>query len=110
MRLALAFREPNVVALQDRIDSAEFSEWLAYERLAPLAPDERLHELLATLCAIFASVHRAKNARAYGAEDFMPWREVRSGRPRLTGMERDLKEHIVAVGKAAAKKPKGRRP
>lgn len=110
MRLALAFREPSIRALQDRLDSAAFSEWLAYERIAPLAADERTHELLATLCAILASVHRGKSARASRPEDFMPWLEVRRGRPFATPLERDLKEHLVEVGKAAAaKKPKGRR-
>ena len=78
---------------------------MAYERLAPLSPDERLHELIATLCAILASVNRKKDAPAYEADQFMPWRmRMRGGRPLPTALERDLKEHITHVGRAAAAK------
>ena len=55
---------------QERISSAEYTEWLAYYQIEPWG-DERADLRNGILCALTANMHRSKG-RKFKAGDFMP--------------------------------------
>jgi hypothetical protein len=57
-----------------RVDSWEFTEWLAFDRLEPIG-EGRLNLALANLAAMTANINRDREARPepYGVEDFIPY-------------------------------------
>lgn len=61
----------SVKEAQTRIDSAEFSEWMAYASIDPFLID-RSENMLAIIASILANIHRPKGHRAFKPEDFIP--------------------------------------
>ena len=61
----------SVRQAQSDIDSAEFSEWIAFHSIQPFTIDT--HEyMLAVIASIIANVNRTKGTKSYSPEDFMP--------------------------------------
>ncbi len=73
---------------QSKIDSAEFSEWMAFHNIEQFTLSKTDH-LLSTVCAILANVHRAKNSKVYKPSDFMP--TVSNKPKRDTASEMEIK-------------------
>jgi hypothetical protein len=61
----------SVRQAQAEIDSQEFAEWMAYDRVQPFGP-ERADMGPAQLCALFANVNRKQGSRPFKVADFMP--------------------------------------
>jgi hypothetical protein len=59
-----------VAQAQSEIDSAEFSEWVAYHNIEPFI-DTRLENMLAIIAAILANSNRTKG-KPYPPDDFIP--------------------------------------
>jgi hypothetical protein len=64
-----------------RVDSYEFTEWLAFDRLEPIGQG-RTNLILAGLSAMTANINRDREARPepFEVEDFIPY-HVRTPRP-----------------------------
>ncbi len=60
----------SVNQAQDCIDSAEYSEWIAFNNIDPFTID-RSEQMLAVVCSILANTHRKRN-KPYGPDDFLP--------------------------------------
>jgi hypothetical protein len=60
----------TVRELQERMDSREFSEWCAFNRIDPWTRN-RMDLGFANVCSIIANANSAKGRR-FKAEDFMP--------------------------------------
>ena len=56
---------------QERIDSREFSEWIAYDAIDPIGPD-RPERNSAQVCAVIANSVRGKGDKAWHMKDFLP--------------------------------------
>ena len=54
-----------------KIDSAEYSEWMAYHNIEPFTLSKADH-ILSVIASILANVHRKKGSRTYKSSDFMP--------------------------------------
>ena len=67
MSKALGF---SVAEAQRKIDSHEFAEWLAYDRISPIG-EERQDLNAGIISATIANAHAAKG-RHFKAADFMP--------------------------------------
>jgi hypothetical protein len=61
-----------VEELLARISAHELAEWQAYEEISGPIGDERLDKLFAMLASIIANSNRAKRAKPYTAEQFIP--------------------------------------
>lgn len=61
----------TVAEAQQKIDSREFTGWLAYDRLDPIG-DERGDLHAALVCATLANIHRGRGVKAFEVTDFMP--------------------------------------
>jgi hypothetical protein len=62
----------SVREAQERIDSAEFGEWIAYMSIEPFG--DRIADLRAgTIASVVANTNRAKDTPAYTPLDFTPW-------------------------------------
>jgi hypothetical protein len=57
-----------------RVDSQEFTEWQAYDRLEPIG-EGRLNLILAGLASMTANINRDREARPepFEVEDFIPY-------------------------------------
>jgi hypothetical protein len=57
-----------------RVDSWEFTEWQAYDRLEPIG-EGRANLILAGLSSMTANINRDREARPepFGVEDFIPY-------------------------------------
>lgn len=60
----------SVREAQLKIDSAEFSEWMAYSKIEPFYQN-RLEQLLAIIASVMINVNRKKGSRAVKPEDFL---------------------------------------
>lgn len=60
--------------LQARMDSREFSEWMAYYGIEPWGED-RADLRSGILASITANINRKKNTKPYSPIDFMPYRQ-----------------------------------
>ena len=73
----------TVGELQTRMTSAEFAEWMAFDRIDPFG-EARGDVRSGVLAALIANIHRDRKKRAepYSALDFMPFlrREQEIGR------------------------------
>jgi len=81
--------------LDARMSSAEFSEWLAYDRIDPFG-EGRADVRIGVLSALIANIHRnpKKRAEPYSAVDFMPFLQ----------RERKIGEALAARGQNVADK------
>lgn len=63
----------SVREAQQRVDSHEFAEWMAYDRLEPFGP-KRDDMRSAIIASILANVYRDKKRKPspFTVEDFMP--------------------------------------
>jgi hypothetical protein len=61
----------SVKQAQCEIDSAEFSEWLAYWQLEPWG-QSREDLRIGILAALYANTHRASDATPYAPDTFFP--------------------------------------
>jgi hypothetical protein len=59
---------------QERIDSREFAEWMAFDQIDPVG-DERTDLMLAQLAALFFNANRDSGTSARSPADFMPFTE-----------------------------------
>ncbi|WP_152485920.1 phage tail assembly protein T [Euryhalocaulis caribicus] len=55
--------------LRRRMDSAELTEWMAYERAEPFWP-ERIEAMMAQQTALIANIHRGKGQAPFDWRDF----------------------------------------
>ena len=55
---------------QERCDSREFAEWIAYDTIAPLG-SERTNILVAILSSVMANAFRGKSGKAIEAKDIL---------------------------------------
>jgi len=69
-----------VAALQQRMTSLEFSEWLAYAQLEPFG-EERGDLRAAIVASVMANRWRGKNERPTTPMDFMPYAKKRQQSP-----------------------------
>lgn len=53
------------------MSSAEFAEWIAFDRLSPIGP-ERADLRAGIIASTVANVQRGKSDRALSVQDFMP--------------------------------------
>lgn len=73
LRLAFLFRRPlGEVLCWPSSHVALFAEYLSHEP----APEERIEYAVAQLCAMYASAHKGKGAKAPHVTDFMLFRNV----------------------------------
>lgn len=71
----------SVQEAQSKIDSAEFSEWIAYYHIDPFG-NER-HDLHAgIISSTIANANRAKGTRSFAPKDFMPDYTKEPGEPK----------------------------
>lgn len=74
--------------LQERMGSAEFSEWAAFMNTEPLG-EERGDMQAATICSIIANANRdtSKRSEPFQPIDFLPryWEEREAQQPAMTG-------------------------
>ena len=85
----------SVRRAQAEIDSAEFAEWMAIDRLDPYGA-ERADLRSGIVAATFANAFRKKGGRAFKAADFMPkFRQA----PRQQGW-RQMKATMTQFAKA----------
>lgn len=61
----------SVSQAQSCINSAEFSEWIAFHNIEHFTI-ERTENMLALIASILVNQHRKKGERAYSPEDFIP--------------------------------------
>jgi hypothetical protein len=61
----------SVSQAQSCINSAEFSEWMAYNTINPFTVD-RTEAMLSVACSILANTSRKKGSKAYKPADFIP--------------------------------------
>ena len=61
----------SVSQAQACIDSAAYTEWIAYNNIVQFTVN-RVENILAVLCAITANANRQKNSAGYSPEDFLP--------------------------------------
>jgi len=66
----LALGIPTVAELNERIDSRELSEWIAYYNIEPFGQD-RMELMLAQLTAVLANANRGKKGRPFRVGDFL---------------------------------------
>lgn len=71
-RLALSLG-CTIRELEARMDSREFSEWMAYYSIEPWGED-RADLRTGILASLTANINRKKNAKPYSPVDFMPYR------------------------------------
>lgn len=87
--------------------SAEFTDWMAYDRLEPVGPRADRY-LLAAVAALLANLREPRRRQAYQPEDFMPG--ILSARPEPTQREVVTKGRAIfsaiAAGQAARKRGK----
>ncbi len=60
----------SVAEAQERIDSQEFAEWMAYDRVDPFG-EHRADLRAALVASVIANSNRGKNKSAFKLEDFM---------------------------------------
>lgn len=56
---------------QQRIDSREYAEWIAYDQIEPIGP-ERGDLQAAIVASTIANVNRSSRSRAFTPDQFMP--------------------------------------
>lgn len=61
----------SVREAQEKIDSAEFSEWIAYAGVEPFLI-HRTENMLAIVASVIANVNRGKKTKPFTPEDFLP--------------------------------------
>lgn len=64
----------TVRELQARMDSAEFTEWQAFDALEPIG-ERRADLRMALLCQLIANINRDPKRAAYSINDFLLFRE-----------------------------------
>ncbi len=67
-RIALAFGEPDVLALMDRMSAAQFQHWCAYYALDPWGSERG--DLSAAIIA--STIANVNSRRRFRPRDFMP--------------------------------------
>lgn len=82
----------SVSEAQQRISSAEFVEWCAYDRLEPYGP-ERLDYLAAIVCDTIAKTAGVKNTKP---ADFMPKYDRVKKRQTLAEMKANFMAFVAA--------------
>lgn len=65
------FGEPNPDRLLRTMPAGTFVEWAAYAALEPFGPQQD-HWRSAMVASVLANIHRGKQQRAFGIEDFLP--------------------------------------
>ena len=85
------------------IDSAEFSEWLAFYSIDPFG-EERADLRAGINSAVIANIHRGAGVKAFSATDFMP----QFDRKETTQTPEQMMAVMMAVD-AAQKAQKARR-
>lgn len=106
-RLALAMCEPSVRVLRQKIDSREFAEWMAFDRLDPIG-NERADLHAGIVASTIANCHRGKSQRAYVPADFMPkYGEAHKPRKTVAEMEAQFKLFVMMHNAAQAKRRVG---
>lgn len=83
----------SVKRAQAEIDSAEFTEWIAYNAVEHFAG--KTDYLLAVICAILANTHRKEGTKAFSPEDFLP---QPGGKKRQTGQEMEITLRALLSG------------
>ena len=61
----------SVKRAQKEIDSAEFTEWMAFHNVNPFT-FKTTEQVLATIATILANVHRKSGRRPFKPDDFLP--------------------------------------
>lgn len=84
------------------MDSAEFTEWLAFDAIEPL-PDRRVEAYLAQLAQILVNVNRRADTPPYALADFLLFRE-----PPPPASPQELEDKVRSVF-AAFRKPTQKR-
>lgn len=74
----------TVRQLGEEMDSAEFTEWMAFYDLEPFGDDWRRTGQIAS---ILHNVHRKETAEAVTAEAYMPLRAPEAEAPAQTGQQ-----------------------
>lgn len=96
----------SVREAQARIDSHEFSEWMAYYHIDPFGW-ERFDFGLGQLCAVIGNLFRSKKDRKLTPQDFMHFSDNDSeDEPRRTPRRQTLQQmkfHLLSYAKAQNK-------
>jgi hypothetical protein len=79
----------SVSQAQEKIDSAEFSEWAAFSRIEPFNQDTTNH-LLAYILTVLSNTLKKPGTRTFAPADFLPGRKV-AKRDTSTEMQTKLK-------------------
>ena len=66
----------SVKRAQREIDSAEFTEWMAYHNIEPFSLKVTDH-VLASIATILANVHKRPGGKPFKPEDFLPQTQKR---------------------------------
>jgi hypothetical protein len=73
-----------VAICQQTISSAEFAEWMAFDKISPISVGDKLDVLFARSDALFAEAHRDRKKRStpYQVADFLPvWARPKQPQP-----------------------------
>ncbi len=81
----------SVREAQRKIDSAEFSEWVAYHKIDPFTFDKSEYQL-ALIAAILMNVHKGKGSKTFRPEDF-----IFNSEPKAKDTAQDIEMKLKAI-------------
>lgn len=85
----------SVRQAQREIDSAEFTEWMAFQRLEPYGP-ERADMRAGIVASTIANVHAGGKRKAYTPADFMPKFDRRVKKQTMAEMKANWMAFVAA--------------
>jgi hypothetical protein len=94
----------SVAEAMERIDSAEFAEWMAYERLEPFG-EHRADLRSAIVACTMANAWRGKGSKTFTVKDFMP--NFEPEKPMSAEEMQARLMMVFAINDQAAKRRKG---